>query len=117
MEPAIPVVLGRVDAVTLALRREIDALDDDAAVELFHACEVWGRTVTDGRRPLSLLNGRHEVFVLEAAPPAPWILASFDTTERELVIAALLTDRKTPGRDACGAACAAALGIAVESLV
>lgn len=114
MNPATPVLPGKVDAITLALRREID---DTAMEEFFHACGVWGHTVSDGRRPLALLNGRHEIFVIETATPAPWVVASFDTIERELVVAALLNDRRAPSRDACAAACATALGVAVDTLV
>lgn len=117
MDERIPITLGRVDAITTGLRRAITALDDDATMEFFHACEVWARTVSDGRRPLGTLNARHEIFVIEAASPSPWILAAFDTTTRELVIVALLDDRMRPTREACGSLCAAALGEAVTSLI
>lgn len=116
MVERIPITLGRVDAITTGLRRAVTALDDDATTEFFHACEVWARTVSDGRRPLGTLNARHEIFVIEAASPSPWILAAFDTTTRELVVAALLDDRTRPTRQVCGALCAAALGESVVSL-
>ncbi|HVA20293.1 MAG TPA: hypothetical protein VMU55_08965 [Solirubrobacteraceae bacterium] len=115
MKP-IRVVLPRSSEQAGALRAAIRALGDAAAVEFFHALDLWAATVEDGREALGVLNRRYDLCRLECGAPAPWIVAAYDRQREELVLATLLPDRRALDCPTHAQHCARALGEAVESL-
>lgn len=116
MEDKVVVIFGRVDAVTANLRKAVLALGRSALREFFHEIDLWAVTVSDGRSPLGTLNDRYEIFVLESASPAPWMVAAFDTSTREFIVCALLPDRLAPPIARCAELCATALGEPVRQV-
>ncbi len=111
---SIPVLLPRVLERREELADEIRALRDRAAVELFHQCDLWAATVEDGRDVLGVLNHRYDLVAMECAP-GPWVAAAYDTGQRELILAALSSERPFDCKSVAQA-CAGALGEAIGHL-
>jgi hypothetical protein len=114
MEQPVPVEYPRVPELRQQMEAQIRALSDTAAVEFFHAIDVWAATVNDGRETLGVLNRRYELCLLESESPAPWIAAAYDTQLKQLVLVAMLPERRVVKCPELAQLCARALGEEIQ---